>query len=267
MKKIKTLVVDDEPLARARIVHLLESVADIQILGECKNGREALQAIEKYQPELVFLDIQMPDFDGFDVLARQKEQLKPFIIFVTAFDQYALKAFDYKAVDYLLKPYDDDRFMQALEHARQQIHLKRKAFLHEKMIHLLQDHESQVDPDVHYFEIKEKGQTFRVNAYDLYAIEAQGNYLKLCLSQKNFMLRQTLQGIENQLDPDCFLRIHRSIIINTNYLQGTRYLGNHQYSFRLKNKSEWLSSRSYESGIHAYFKDQNILEMLDQSGR
>jgi two-component system LytT family response regulator len=143
MRLIKTLVVDDEPFARARILKLLESFDFIKVIGECKNGKEAVSQIKNYKPDLVFLDIQMPDFTGFDVLSKSEKENLPFIIFVTAYDQYALKAFDVKAVDYLLKPYDNERFTQALEHARNQIVQKDESLLHKKMVGLLTEHQQQ----------------------------------------------------------------------------------------------------------------------------
>ncbi|MCB0563088.1 MAG: response regulator, partial [Phaeodactylibacter sp.] len=159
MKKIRTLVVDDEPLARARIVKLLEPIDYITLIGECKNGSEALHQMEEYRPDLVFLDIQMPDLNGFEVLSREELRPLPFIIFVTAYNQYALKAFDVHAVDYLLKPYDDERFMRAVEHARQQINLQQDALLHQKMVNLLEAHHQESSEALQHLEAKEKGRT------------------------------------------------------------------------------------------------------------
>ncbi|MEZ4983300.1 MAG: response regulator [Saprospiraceae bacterium] len=156
MRNIRTLVVDDEPLARARIVNLLNKAENISVLGECKNGREAMKSIATYKPDLVFLDIQMPDLNGFDVLNSGKLNDVPFIIFVTAFDQYALQAFDVKAVDYLLKPYDDERFFKALEHARTQIAMKDSALLHQKMVNLLEEQKVQNGEINDVIELKER---------------------------------------------------------------------------------------------------------------
>ena len=218
MKKIRTLVVDDEPLARARIIHLLQKYDYIQVIGECKNGQEALRKMADYKPDLVFLDIQMPDLNGFDVLAKADKSDLPFIIFVTAYDQYALKAFDVHAVDYLLKPYDDERFSTALEHARKQINLNHNALLHHKMVNLLKHHEDEKSEILSQLEIKEKGRNILLNVYDIYYIESQGNYIQVYTREKSFLIRQTLQSIDEQLAKDTFLRIHRSLLVNTNYL-------------------------------------------------
>jgi two-component system LytT family response regulator len=256
MRLIKTLVVDDEPFARARILKLLESFDFIKVIGECKNGKEAVSQIKNYKPDLVFLDIQMPDFTGFDVLSKSEKENLPFIIFVTAYDQYALKAFDVKAVDYLLKPYDNERFTQALEHARNQIVQKDESLLHKKMVGLLTEHQQQSTEISFQLEIKDKGRITKVNTFDIYYLEAQGNYIQLHLKAKSFMIRETLQNIKNSLEQNTFLQIHRSILINTNYVGYIKYAGNNQYYIRLINGVRLHSSRSFKSDVQKYL-DQN----------
>lgn len=255
MRKIKTLVVDDEPLARARICKLLESYDFISLLGECRNGKEALRQITDYRPDLVFLDIQMPDFNGFDVLAKMDKDKIPFIIFVTAYDQYALKAFDVHAVDYLLKPYDNERFGRALEHARQQIQTKDQAILHHRMLHVLEEFEKQQLPENLQVEVKDRGKTRYVNILDILYVEAQGNYLQLFLADMNYLIRQTMQAFEEQIQGHPFLRIHRSILVNTNYITGKRYDGNGHYHLSLKNGKQLTSSRSFREDIEKFFDD------------
>ena len=256
MKKIRTLVIDDEPLARARIIKLLGSYDFISILGECKNGKEAQKSISNYKPDLIFLDIQMPDLNGFEVLNNIDP--KPFIIFVTAFDQYALQAFDVRAVDYLLKPYDNDRFEQALLHAKAQIQLKENAVLHTKMVQLLQSHQQQQSDELMYITLKEKGRTIQLPTNDICYIEAEGNYLNLYTEHKTHLLRQTMQELENLLNKAHFLKIHRSILINTNYLKSIKYKGNNQYSFTLNNDVKLLSSRSHKADIITFLEDREI---------
>lgn len=258
MKKIRTLVVDDEPLARARIVKLLEQVDYIAIVGECKNGAEALRQMAEYRPDLVFLDIQMPDLTGFEVLSRQELHPLPFIIFVTAFNQYALRAFDVHAVDYLLKPYDDERFLQAVEHARRQINLKEDAVMHQKMMKMLEAHQHGREDELQHLEIKEKGRTVLVNVLDIRYIEADGNYLKVHTPGKAYLIRCTLQSIEEQLDNSLFLRIHRSLLVNTNFIREVKYEGNNQYAFHMKDGRCLASSRSYRDEIHRYLDEEEI---------
>ena len=258
MKKIRTLVVDDEPLARARIVKLLEPIDYITLIGECKNGSEALHQMEEYRPDLVFLDIQMPDLNGFEVLSREELRPLPFIIFVTAYNQYALKAFDVHAVDYLLKPYDDERFMRAVEHARQQINLQQDALLHQKMVNLLEAHHQESSEALQHLEAKEKGRTIRIKAFDIRYIEAEGNYLKVYTPEKAYLIRQTLQSVEEQLNNQAFLRIHRSLLLNTHFIREAKYEGNNQYGFHMKDGRCLLSSRSYRDAIHQYLDDEKI---------
>ncbi|MDX1940221.1 MAG: LytTR family DNA-binding domain-containing protein [Saprospiraceae bacterium] len=258
MKKIRTIIVDDEPLARARIRKLLEQIEYVTVVGEGKNGRDARRLMSDYAPDLAFLDIQMPDFNGFEVLQNKDEEDLPFIIFVTAYDQYALRAFDVHAVDYLLKPFDDERFMQALEQARKQIHLNENALLHQKMVRLLDAHRHRHTEELTAFEIKEKGKTILVNINDVHWLEAEGNYLCIHLSAQHYLIRQTLQELEKQLNPQIFLRIHRSTIVNTNYVSKVKYEGNNQYRFHLKNGDSVLSSRSYKSTVVDYIEDQDL---------
>lgn len=253
MRKIKTLVVDDEPLARARICKLLEGYDFISLLGECRNGREALRQIVDYRPDLVFLDIQMPDFNGFELLAKMDKDKLPFIIFVTAYDQYALRAFDVHAVDYLLKPYDNDRFEQALEHACRQIQIKDEAGLHQRMLGVLQEFEQRQLPGNLRLEVKDRNRTIFINLLDIQWVEAQGNYLRLYLADSNYLIRQTLQAFEEQVQGLPFLRIHRSVLVNTNYLAGHRYDGNGQYNLTLRNGKQLQSSRGFRDAIEHFF--------------
>lgn len=263
MRKIRTIVVDDEPLARARVLNLLKKFDYINIVGESKNGREATKMIATYKPDLVFLDIQMPDITGFDVIAESKSETLPYIIFVTAFDQYALKAFDVKAVDYLLKPYDEERFSQAVEHARQQIIMADNTLLHQKMVHLLEEHRYQQGGDTSMIELKEKGRTVLVKIEDLFYIEADGNYLRLHEEKSQHLLRETMQSFEGQLDSNIFLRIHRSIIVNRNFIERVSYKGNNQFLFSMKNGKKLLSSRGFRDEIVQYLDEVEIKKKIE----
>jgi two-component system LytT family response regulator len=258
MPPIRTIVVDDEPLARTRITRLLARFEDIQVIGEAKNGHEALEMIRNYRPDLVFLDIQMPDLNGFEVLSRSHPEELPFIIFVTAYDQYALKAFDVHAVDYLLKPYDDERFSQALDQARRQIRMKKDFFIHQKMIRLLETYRQDHSDTLHYIEVKERGTPHHVTVEDIQFIEAHGNYLKLHLADRFHLIRQTLQSMEEAINQPFFLRIHRSILVNTHYIDQLRYKGNNQFQFTMKNGEVLLSSRGYRDAIDKYLEDERI---------
>lgn len=262
MKKIRTLVIDDEPLARARILKLLEQFDEVDLLGECKNGKEALEKIEKYKPDLIFLDIQMPDFSGFDLISKSELEALPFIIFVTAYDQYAVKAFGVHAVDYLLKPYDDERFNHAFEHAKKQIALKRDALLHKKMVRLLEDHQDISGEQMQQIAVKDKGRQINIKVNDVYYLESHGNYLKIYLENRSLLHRQTLQTIEAQLDPEQFKRIHRSFILNMHLVKSIRYKGNNQYAFLMKNGQELLSSRGFKAEIEQLLEENDLKKDL-----
>jgi two-component system LytT family response regulator len=219
--KIKTIIVDDEPLARRNLRVLLERDPQIEILDECRNGREAVKAINTLSPDLIFLDIQMPEMDGFDVLAHVGPEHIQAIIFVTAFDQYALKAFDVHALDYLLKPFDDERFARALERAKSQMAAREINQLSERLLALLEERETErkgsSKPDERYLTrlmIKASSRMMLLKVDEIDFIEADGNYAKLHAGRKTHLLREKMNDLEGRLDPAKFVRIHRSIIVN-----------------------------------------------------
>lgn len=218
--KIKALIVDDEPLARRNLRLLLAKDPQIEILDECRNGREAVKAINTLSPDLIFLDIQMPEMDGFDVLANVGPDQIQAIIFVTAFDQYALKAFDVHALDYLLKPFDDERFGHALTRAKAQIEAREINRLSKRLIALLEERESERNAPAQgkgYLTrvmIKAAGRVVLLKVDEIDFIEADGNYAKLHVGKKAHLLREKMNDLEGQLDPARFVRIHRSVIVN-----------------------------------------------------
>ena len=262
MRKVRTLIVDDEPLARARVRKLLDKLPYIQVAASCKNGNEAWEKISTYRPDLVLLDVQMPDIDGFEVMKRVDFTPAPFVIFITAFDRYALQAFDVHAIDYLLKPYDDDRFYGALEHALKQIRLKQKAVLHEKMVHMIDAFQTDEKAEEDGIRLKEKDRVLFVHNRDIVYLESFGNYVKIHTLSRTHLYRHTLHSLENRLDRRCFLRIHRSFIVNANFIRNADYLGNNQYTIILKNDRELVSSRSYRNEIQAFLTDLEINRKL-----
>lgn len=254
MRNIRTIIVDDEVLGRSRLRKLLQENERIQLIGEGRNGEEAVKLIEDYKPDLVFLDVEMPDKDGFQVLKRIPESERPFIIFVTAHDRFALKAFDVQAIDFILKPFDDERFYQAIDHAMNQIELRDHSMLNSQLLRLVDDfrHKAQTNPYI--LTIKDRGKERKVNLYDVLYIEADGNYLKLQLERERFLIRNTMQQMVDLLDQSCFLRIHRSMIINTNYMKVKSYRGNNEYSFKMRNGDEYVSGRSFKESIDEFFE-------------
>jgi len=249
---IKTLIIDDEPLARFRIADLLKTDPDVHILGECKNGTEAIRHIHQKKPDLIFLDIQMPDFNGFEVVAQIK--CDPLIIFVTAFDQYALDAFDVHAIDYLLKPFDDQRFFESLERAKRLIGLQQTSEFKSKLLNLMQEFQAEPDQYLSVITLKDRGRTKQIALEDVLWIEADGNYLALNLSNERHLHRSTMNAFESEIDPTKFLRIHRSTIVNTAHIKDVQYLNNNEYQFELGNNHTLISGRLYKEKIQAFLE-------------
>ncbi|MEW6210129.1 MAG: LytTR family DNA-binding domain-containing protein [Acidobacteriota bacterium] len=211
-KKIRAMIVDDEPIARSNIRALLSLDPDIEIIDESGSPSKAVKLIHSNPPDLLFLDIQMPEMSGFDVLRKIDINSVPAIIFVTAFDQYALRAFEVHALDYLLKPFDDDRFHQALSRAKSQIEQREAARLKKKLLALL-----DVEEPPRYeekFLIRSASRVFFVRADEIDWIEAADYYVRLHVGDRAHMLRETMAELEARLDPEKFARIHRSAIVN-----------------------------------------------------
>jgi len=248
MRSINTLVIDDEPLARKRIVKLLAQHEEINLMAECKNGSEAIANIQKFRPDLIFLDIQMPDFNGFEVIDAIAGY-KPFIIFITAFDEYALKAFDVKATDYLLKPFDDERFNEALNFAKNQIQTVDKITVHDKMVRLVNEHQALSKVNSRPIVIKEKIGITKIPPEGILYLEADGNYVKIYTGERRFMHRSTLHELHDQLPEGLFFQIHRSIIVNIKSIVRVTYKSNNQFIFQMSNNKNVLSSRGYRDSI------------------
>ena len=253
-EKIRTLIVDDEPLARRNLRVLLEKDPQIEILDECRNGREAVKAINALSPDLIFLDIQMPELDGFDVLARVGPEQIQAIIFVTAFDQYALKAFEVHAFDYLLKPFDDERFAFALRRAKSQIEAREINRVSKRLLALLEERESLADSSAekNYLTrlmIKASGRVVLLKVGEIDFIEADGNYAKLHVGRKAHLLREKMHDLEGRLDPAKFVRIHRSIIVNLDRIKELHPHFNGDYIVVLNDGTQLKLSRSRRENL------------------
>ena len=248
MAKIRALIVDDEPLARERIRTLLESDLEIEIAGEYANGRAAVSALQKQAPELLFLDVQMPGLDGFGVLETIGPEKMPVTIFVTAYDQYALRAFDVHALDYLLKPFDRERFEKALRRAKAQIAGERTADLNQRLLALLED----LKPGPKYLDrlvIKSAGRIFFLRTEEIDWIEAAGNYLRLHVGKESHLLRETMSGIEGKLDPARFIRIHRSTIVNIDRIKELHPWFRGEHVVILRDGTRLTLSRGYRENL------------------
>ncbi|MGH9766915.1 MAG: LytR/AlgR family response regulator transcription factor [Blastocatellia bacterium] len=246
MEKIRALIVDDEPLARERIADLLADDAEVEIIGECGDGLAAVAAIENHKPDLIFLDVQMPELDGFGVLEAIEEA--PVIVFVTAYDQYALRAFEVHALDYLLKPFDRERFDKALQRAKHQIARERAGSVNRELVALLADLKSRPKP-LERLVIKTGGRVFFLRVDEIDWIEAAANYVKLHVGKESHLLRETINGLAAKLDPDKFLRIHRSIIINLERVKELQPWFHGDYVVILQDGTQLTSSRNYREQL------------------
>jgi two-component system LytT family response regulator len=245
---MRVLIVDDEPLARQRVRHLLENEQDIDSLAEARNGAEAIEKIEAERPDLVFLDVQMPEIDGFDVIEAVGNEHFPNVIFTTAYDQYALKAFDVNAVDYLLKPVDPDRFHRALDRVRHQDH--RNKDLKTELLGLLQSLPTR-PKYLDRLVVRTGGRIAFVRTEELDCIEAYGNYLRLCLSSEEHLIRMTLSAIDSRLDPSRFVRIHRSTIVNVDRVKELQSTFHGEYLVLLHSGKRLTLSRGYRDRLQS----------------
>ena len=222
--KIRTLIVDDEPIARRNLRALLARDPEIEIVGECGSGAQAVQRIRAGAPDLLFLDVQMPGLDGFEVLRRLDAKQMPTVVFVTAYDRHALRAFDVQAIDYLLKPFNDDRFAQALRRAKAQLAQRESGELRRRLLALLQAEggDPVVAPAGDYeqkFMVRSGSRVALVRAEEIDWIEAADSYTCLHAGGEEHLLRRTMAELEQKLDPERFLRIHRSTIVNLRRLR------------------------------------------------
>lgn len=230
--RITAVLVDDEPLARSNLTFLLRRDPTIEIAAECGSGVDAPAIIRSTKPDLLFLDVQMPECDGFDVLELLGKDLPPAIIFTTAYDQYALRAFEAGALDYLLKPFDDARFALALERARQKIPLSREA-----------------PARLERLAIKNAGQIVFIKLSEIDWIEAADYYARLHVGPRTHMLRRSIVDLEQDLDPTAFCRIHRSTIVNLDRVSGLKVTEDGGYDVVLHNNTTLRLSRSYRKQL------------------
>ena len=246
--KIRALIVDDEPLGRQRIRTLLREDAEVEIVGEAADGRQAVAAIERLKPDLLFLDVQMPEMDGFAVLDAIVEGHMPAIIFVTAYDRYAVQAFEVHALDYLLKAFDRERFGKAVERAKREIRQSREGVLSERLVGLLEDLESRKSRATRLV-IKSGGRIRFLSVEDIDWVAGADNYVCIHAGKDQYLMRETLQGLEDRLDPDRFLRIHRSTIVNIDRIRELQPVFHGDYSVLLLDGTELTLSRSYRDKL------------------
>jgi two-component system LytT family response regulator len=257
---IRTIIVDDEKLAIQGLQLRLEPFADVEVIGTCANGREAIRAIKTEKPDLVFLDIQMPGFDGFSVVKGVMEIEPPLFVFVTAYQEHAIRAFEANAVNYLMKPVDEDKLADTLDRVRTRLAEKRSAEEAKK----LQDVLAEVAPDAmdsrptdddstgryeKMINIKDRGQIFRVDVDSIEHIEAAGDYMCIYTGDNSLILRETMKDLERRLDPRVFQRVHRSTIVNLDQVKQVKPHTNGECFLVLGSGAEVKVSRSYRDVV------------------
>jgi two-component system LytT family response regulator len=246
--KTRTLIVDDELLARERLRQLLENEPDIELVGECTNGAEAVAAIEKKAPDLIFLDIQMPEMDGFGVLEAMNTETTPVIVFVTAHDKFALRAFEVHAVDYLLKPFDRERFKKALERALERVRNREGTDQKAAQTAVLAELKTPARP-LERLAVKTAGKVIFVKLDEIDYIEAAHNYVELHVQKQSHLLRETLNSIEARLPAEKFVRISRSVMVNIERVKELQPLFYGEYTVTLQNGVRLTLSRRYRDKL------------------
>lgn len=262
--KIRTLISDDEPLAREELALLLRDDPEIDVIGSMSDGKAALEAIRSHRPDLVFLDIQMPELDGFEVLTALPHAERPFAIFVTAYEQHAIRAFEVSAVDYLLKPYSNSRFMAALNRAKHWIRDRQRGEIAQRVEQLLacvrrlEKAEQVSSTSSDRMVLKADGALHFLRPDEVVWLEAQGDFVKVQTNGKIQMVRETLQTMEKRLDPAVFLRIHRSFIVNLEHVKRVETALYGDYSVYMSDGSKLRLSRSYRSKLRALIRHTSV---------
>jgi two-component system LytT family response regulator len=244
---IRALLVDDEELARRGLRVRLERAGDIAVIGECANGRDAIAAIGRLDPDLVFLDVQMPELSGFDVIEAIGTERVPYVIFVTAYDQYAVRAFDVHALDYLLKPLDDERLAQALRRAREALSTPPEEGYGARYAGVL----AGLRPGADRLAIPTGDRVVVVRIAEVDWVEASGNYVSLHIGRKAWLLRETIAAMDQRLAAHGFARIHRSTLVNTERVAELHTLANGEFAVVLRDGTELKLSRSYRHALDA----------------
>lgn len=251
---MRALIVDDEPLARAGVAVRLTQFPDVEVIGECGDGPSAVEKILELSPDVVFLDVQMPGMDGFEVLRALPSEDLPSVIFLTAYEQHALRAFDVHALDYLLKPLDDEKFSRAVERARQVKNTNAKIQISDRILRLLGEDSTRY---VSRFPVRTGSRIQVVLADDIEWVAAAGDYAELHCGSRHYLVRETMNSLEQKLDPAKFLRIHRSRIVRLTCVRELHAMDNHEYLVKLSDASEHRSSRRYAERLDEWLSPKN----------
>jgi two-component system LytT family response regulator len=249
---IRTIIADDERLARKKLLILLDSEPQVEVVAECPTGRQTVAAIRSFRPDMLLLDIQMPDLNGFEVLSEIPANEMPQVIFTSAYDQYAVRAFETHALDYLLKPFDRDRLHAAIERASIEIQkLKQQAFTH-RVLELLSSIKSDKRPVPEFDErlaIRTNGRVVFLNFDEIHWIEAAANYVRLNTGKDSYLFRETISRVSQRLNPAHFVRIHRSMIVNVRKIKELIPVNSGEYVVVLHTGKELSCSRGYRANL------------------
>lgn len=251
--KIRALIVDDEPAERRRVSTLLGRDPQIEVVCACSNGLEALSAIQKFNPNLVFLDVVMPRIDGFQVLEKIEREEMPLVIFVTAYDQYAIRAFEVHAVDYLLKPYTEVRFQEAVEHAKTRLRTELPSEITARTQALIEERKNE-SKYIELFPVKKNDCVRLIKSTDIDWIEAQDKYVCLHVGSESYIRREAISSLEARLDSKRFVRIHRSYIVNIDRIDRFEPMFNNEFEVVLREGKRLHMSRDYRKRL----KDHGI---------
>ena len=249
---LRAIIADDEGLARQKLRILLDVEGQVFVVAECRDGKEAIAAVRVHRPDLLLLDIQMPDLDGFQVLSEISPSEMPVVIFTSAYDQYAIRAFQAHALDYLLKPFDQERLHQALERARSELRRSTNREITQRILELLSQVKGAKVPaseDDSRLVIKTKGRIVFLNVDDLDWVEAAANYVRLNANGETYLFRETISRISERLNPNRFIRIHRSIIVNVRKIKELMPVNSGEYVVILKSGKELSCSRGYRGNV------------------
>jgi two-component system LytT family response regulator len=255
-KPLRLVIADDERLARQKVRMLLESEPNVTVIAECQDGKQTVSAINCFHPDLLLLDIQMPDLDGFQVLNEIPAQEMPVVIFTSAYDQYAIRAFEAHALDYLLKPFDQERLHQAIERARIELLNSENREVNHRIMELLSHIKSgavgatPVEPQ-NRLVIKAKGRVIFLDMDDIDWVEAAANYVRLNAGKEAYLLRETISRTSERLNSDRFIRIHRSTIVNVGKIKELIPVNSGEYIVVLKNGKELSCSRGYRASLQS----------------
>jgi two-component system LytT family response regulator len=250
---LRVLIVDDEPAARRGIRHLLSGETDFVIVGECGDGLEAVTAVQELKPDLVFLDVQMPEIDGFGVIEAVGIERFPALIFVTAYDEFTLQAFDVHALDYLLKPINPERFQRSIARVRHQLRADDSGQIHQELLDLLQRFHRP--GQLERLAIKVADRIIFVEVEDIDWIESAENYVRIYSQGRSYLLHETLSTMEKKLDANSFRRIHRSRMVNLRKIKELHPLFHGEYVIVLKNGTELTSGRSYRKIVQSLLEN------------